>query len=218
MGGTPKKAAPAAARPMAPAAEESVLPDRLKAFVREASSNYVRSSRRMAKDTLYSTLEDFTRADSKKRLVVIGCTGSGKSTLLNVCAGWKFVQSKESDYEFKWQSKGDDATTPLFASKASDESVTKVAAFANVDWCGDAERELIVVDTPGHDDPSGAELDSKESREALGALAADLHNKLKALGSIHAILVLHNDVLSNRLNPATYQVLKMIDEKFVKAG
>ena len=35
---------------------------------------------------------------------------------------------------------------------------------------------------------------------------------------MHAILVLHNDVISNRLNPATYQILKMIDEKFVKAG
>jgi len=35
---------------------------------------------------------------------------------------------------------------------------------------------------------------------------------------VHTILVLHNDVISNRLNPATYQILKMVDEKFKKAN
>ena len=39
---------------------------------------------------------------------------------------------------------------------------------------GDAERPLVVVDTPGHDDPSGAELDSKEAREARLELEAEL--------------------------------------------
>ena len=95
---------------------------------------------------------------------------------------------------------------PLFESGAAADSVTKCASFANIEWRGDPNRLLTVVDTPGHDDPSGSDLDSKECREALGALAADLHNKLKALGHVHAILVLHNDVASNRLNPATYQV------------
>ena len=52
----------------------------------------------------------------------------------------------------------------------------------------------VAVDTPGHDDPAGAEIESKEAREKLGEMAADLHNKMKALGHIHAILVLHNDV------------------------
>ena len=74
---------------------------------------------------------------------------------------------------------------------------------------GEEERELIVVDTPGHDDPAGGDIDSQEARDVLGAIAADLHNKLKALGEVHTILVLHNDVVSNRLNPATYQILKM---------
>lgn len=96
--------------------------------------------------------------------------------------------------------------------------MTKHASFSNVNWRGEESRPLVVVDTPGHDDSSGAELDSQEARDTLGAIAADLHNKLKALGHVHAILVLHNDVLSNRLNPATYQILKMVDEKFVKAG
>ena len=205
-------------------------------------ASYVAASKRTAKDKLYTTLEDFSRTDAqKKRLIVIGCTGSGKSTLLNVVGGWRYVQSKETDYQFIWQKKakrkaaakkpsggggdGDDEgepeeelLDPLFESAASSDSVTKKTAFANVEFRGDPERELIIVDTPGHDDPAGNELDSKEAREALGAIAADLHNKLKALDFVHTILVLHNDVISNRLNPATYQILKMIDEKFVKAG
>ena len=49
-------------------------------------------------------------------------------------------------------------------------------------------------------------------------MAADLHNKLRALGHIHAIVVIHNDVHSNRLNPATYTILKMVGEKFAAAG
>ena len=44
------------------------------------------------RDTLFSTLEDFGRADpALKRLLVIGCTGAGKSTLLNLMAGWTYV-------------------------------------------------------------------------------------------------------------------------------
>jgi len=195
--------------------------DTVKGLAKQATLDYITTARRIAKDTLYRTLEDFSRTDtSRKRLVVIGLTGSGKSTLLNVMAGWRFVQSKETDYEFIWKKKGegDDAASPLFDSAASSESVTKVAAFANVDFRGDPDRPLTVVDTPGHDDSAAADIDTQEARDALGAIAADLHNKLKALGTVHALLVVHNDVASNRLNPATYQLLKMVDEKFSKAG
>jgi len=195
------------------------------ALAKSSVASYITSARRNQFDHIYTTLEDFMRADPKrKRLVVIGCTGSGKSTLLNTIAGWRFVQSRETDYEFRWQPKpppeGSDAEpmAPIFEATSSSDSVTKVTAFANVHVRGDAERELVVVDTPGHDDPAGCDLDDPAARDALGELAADLHNKLKALGHLHAILVLHNDVLSNRLNPATYQILKMVDEKFQKAG
>jgi len=190
-------------------------------IVKNGIGKYVTTARRNKFDEIYTTLEDFMRTDpSRKRLVVIGCTGSGKSTLLNVLAGWRFVQSKDTDYEFKWKPKprGEEMLDPIFKSESSSESVTKVTAFANVHLRGDGDRELVVVDTPGHDDPAGCNLDEQAARDTLGELAADLHNKLKALGHVHAILVLHNDVLSNRLNPATYQILKMVDEKFQKSG
>lgn len=188
-------------------------------------AKYINTARRNTFDHLYSTLEDFARTDpGRRRLVVIGCTGAGKSTLLNVLSGWRFVQTKENDFEYQWQHmpapEGSDEPPlpPLFESVASSESVTKITSFANVHMCGDPERELIVVDTPGHDDSAGCNLEDQEGRDTLAKLAADLHNKLKALGHVHAILVLHNDVVSNRLNPATYQILKMVDEKFSKAG
>ena len=202
-------------------AEVESTGDKVKRVLADATIAYLNTSKRTAKDTLFTTLEDFTRADPyKKRLVVIGCTGSGKSTLLNVLGGWRFVQSKDNDYQFAWQKKGagEDAVENIFESAASSDSVTKKSSYANIDFRGDPERQLLVMDTPGHDDPAGGEIDSQEARDVLGAIAADLHNKLKAFGTIHTILVLHNDVISNRLNPATYQILKMVDEKFAKAG
>jgi len=167
-------------------------------------------------DVLYSTLEDFYRAPPEsKRLVVVGCTGAGKSTILNVMAGWKFVQ-RPPDYEFEWE--GKEGAEPLFESAAGDDSVTKKTSFANLQFFGEESRPFVAIDTPGHDDPAGADIDSPEARKALGELAADLHNKLKAIGHVHAVLVLHNDVMSNRLNPATYTMLKVIDEKFKQCG
>jgi len=167
---------------------------------------------------LYVTLEDFQRCDpDRKRIVLIGCTGAGKSTIANISAGWKLVgkMAEDGDFDFSWKhSSGED---PLFEARASGESVTKKTTFANINWLGDEARPIILCDTPGHDDTATAEIDSAEAREKLGELAADLHDKLKAFGSVHMIVVVHNDVMSNRLNPATQTILKMIGEKFAKA-
>jgi len=81
---------------------------------------------------------------------------------------------------------------------------------------GDLGRSFIAIDTPGHDDTQAMNLADGGTRKLLGELAADLHNKLKAMGHVDCILVLHNDVVANRLNPATYTILQMIDEKFAK--
>ena len=50
----------------------------------------------------------------------------------------------------------------------------------------------------------------QESRDKLGELAADLHNKLKAMERVDAIIVIHNDPISNRLNPATFTILQVL--------
>jgi len=187
----------------------------------EVVVKYFDACKRTDKDKLFTTLEDFQRADpKKKRLVVIGCTGSGKSTLMNILGGWRYVQSKDTDYQFVWKDKGEgeNAKKPIFEAGASASAVTQKTSYANMDFRGDEERELIVVDTPGHDDPAGNDIEKKDAQDKLGELATDLHNKLKAFGHVHAILVLHNDVYSNRLNPATYQVLKLVDEKFKQAS
>ena len=201
-------------QPMLEALREKALPSFAKAtsFMREQVAS---AGLRLQRDMVFCTLEDFERVDpDAKRVVVIGVTGAGKSTVLNCMGGWGFVQ-KPPDYEFEWQEK--DGVDALFEARADCDSCTKKTSFANLAWLGDAERSVVAIDTPGHDDPAGAEIESKEAREKLGEMAADLHNKMKALGHIHAILVLHNDVHSNRLNPATYTVLKMIGEKFAKS-
>uniref|UniRef100_A0A7S3FDX9 G domain-containing protein n=1 Tax=Haptolina ericina TaxID=156174 RepID=A0A7S3FDX9_9EUKA len=187
-------------------------------LVKTFATKLRKTGRRSKLNELYLTLEDFERADpEKKRVVFIGCTGAGKSTIGNIASGWRLVgrQADDGEYAFDWKHPTD--MRPLFEARADGESVTSKTAFANVHWLGDEARPIIVVDTPGHDDTAGTNLESKEARDKLGELAADLHTKLKALGSVHAIVILHNDVVSNRLNPATQTVLKMVGDKFAKA-
>lgn len=173
-----------------------------------ARATYESESSRTGLNQIYATIEDFYRCPpARRRLVVIGCTGAGKSTLLNVLGGCKYVQDP-GDYHWAWDA------PPLFEARAGCSAVTKQTTYANLHWLGDEARPLVAVDTPGHDDTDGRDISSKTGRDALRQQAADLHHKLKAMGKVHAILVLHNQVTSNRLNPATYAILQMIDEKF----
>merc|ERR1712028_205372 len=120
----------------------------------------------------YYTLEDFKRCPhGPKRVVVIGCSGAGKSTLLNVMGGWKFVQN-QTDYEWGWEEQ--DGTPPLFKASDSVDSVTQETSFASLNWFGDDSKPFVAVDTPGHDDTSGRNIEDQESRDKLRELAADL--------------------------------------------
>lgn len=177
-----------------------------------------RSKLRSDFDKPYFTTADFERTvPEHKRMVVIGCAGSGKSTLLNKLAGCEKVWVDRTDTHndtdhgsFEWKA------SPIFESGHSLDSVTKCSAFANLKYMGRAERPFIAVDTPGHDDPNGGRdiVDEAAARDFLDGQAADLHAKLRAMGRVHAIVVVHNDVHSNRLNPATYELLRKVDEMF----
>lgn len=178
------------------------------------NSEYYRSKTSLPGESphLHTTLEDFKRMKpDMKRIIVIGATGAGKSTLLNTLGGWKLQMNKE-DASLAWNH------PTLFEASFECDSVTKKTAFANLNWLGDEKRKFIVVDTPGIDDSDSADIDDKQSREHLAELAADLHNKLQAMKHVNAVLILHNDVHGNRLNPLTYTMLKMVSEKFAEAG
>jgi energy-coupling factor transporter ATP-binding protein EcfA2 len=164
------------------------------------------------KSQLYTTLEDFSRMNPEwKRVLVLGATGSGKSTLLNTLGGWKLMQSKV-DYSYKWS---DDT---LFESSCGCESKTQKTAFANMCWFGNPNRKFIAVDTYGLDDSEAVDIDDPSSCEKLGVMATDLHNKLQKMGYVDAVVILHNDVHGNRLNPLMYTMLKMTAEKFSDCG
>ena len=171
----------------------------------------------------YSAKADFAYVDPrvKRRVVVIGCTGAGKSTLLNVMAGNKFAQSSREfaqssssreatekaasgaaeaaadggatdnddgdDFAFRWTE-----GAPLFPAAAGDDSVTKETSFAHLRWFGRGGA-LVAIDTPGHDDPAGADLADEAGHDALRAMSEDLHAKLKArrLSGVLGVVVLY---------------------------
>jgi GTPase SAR1 family protein len=169
---------------------------------------------------LYTTNEDFSRADpSSKRLIVVGCTGAGKSTLLNKMGGWKFKwvpnsDDPDEDADGSMQYEEQNGLPPIFEAGHSTNSVTQFTTYANLCWRGDEQKIFIAIDTPGHDDPAASKLDEKECRDKVSEQAADLLAKTKAMNYVNAILVIHNDVYSNRVNPMTYELLQKVDEMF----
>lgn len=180
-------------------------------FVKNSTQSLVNmydtEMRRVEINKVYHTVEDFKRCPvSVPRLVVIGCTGAGKSTLLNIVTGNRYSQS--TDFRWMWSS------TPLFKATHGCNAVTQSASYAYTHWFSNYHKPVIVVDTPGHDDTEGRDIQDRRSRDVLREQAADIHNKLKGMESLNTILVVHNQISSNRLNPATYAVLQMINEKF----
>lgn len=203
---------PDGAKPSGEKEEDASLLHKLKSSLGLAKDELEKRYYRMELGHQYTTLADFERMiPERKRILVIGCTGAGKSTLLNKMAGNKYVQ--DETYQFKWAEQ-----PPIFDSGAGTDSVTKLTSFANVHWFGDSSKPVVVVDTPGHDDPATADITEQKARDKLGELAADLHNKLKMMERVDLVLVIHNDPMSNRLNPATMTILKMVDEKFKKCS
>jgi predicted GTPase len=164
------------------------------------------------RDKLHYSPQDFENLDeSDKRLIVVGCTGAGKSTMLNIMAGWTFESIKDEHWNFTTALHKKEAIDgPLFKAGASAESTTTETSFALVNYFNDPGKQLIVIDTPGHDDTGGA--------DRMVKIEADLHNKLQMIRYVNAILVIHNDVKGNVLNPATLELLEKIDAKFKDAG
>lgn len=98
---------------------------------------------RVKENELYTTLEDFQRADpEKKRVVLIGCTGAGKSSIANIAAGWKLIGKMDEDggFDFSWKHPHNEPV--LFEAQASGSSVTSHMSFANVSWLGDQVGSL----------------------------------------------------------------------------
>ena len=172
-----------------------------------AASSTLKELARSEHAKIYNTREDFERcAVDLPRLIVLGSTGCGKSTLLNIIAGNHFhwVEAKSAT---AW-------TEPLlFDSAHSVRSVTDTLAFANICWGGNKDRRCIIVDTPGCNDTRGDDINLESSRNVLRKQAADLHDKLQAMGKVTVFLVIHNDVSSNRLDTNVYTLLRMLEEK-----
>ena len=178
-----------------------------------------------------ASARDFRRLDpSLRRIVVLGGTGAGKSTLLNVCAAWRFVQSKENPHApHKWVAPaGCHDASPPFTAAGSVASVTQATSGARIHFRGDPDRAVYVVDTPGFDDTCENDADrfnseasatdegvkARDLREKIHAMKKEMLDRLKALGHVDAILLVHPDVISNRLNPVFIIQLKMLDECF----
>ena len=87
-------------------------------------------------------------------------------------------EGSATQWEWKWE--GMDGAEPLFVATHSVDAVTKETSFANMNWFGDESKRFLALDTPGHNDTSGRNLEEQSSRDVLREQAADLHNKLNA--------------------------------------
>eukprot|EP01065_Artemidia_motanka_P015073 TRINITY_DN1895_c0_g1_i1.p2 TRINITY_DN1895_c0_g1~~TRINITY_DN1895_c0_g1_i1.p2 ORF type:complete len:464 (+),score=131.12 TRINITY_DN1895_c0_g1_i1:73-1392(+) len=154
----------------------------------------------------YATNEDFERVrPDLKRVAVVGCTGAGKSALIDTLCGFR-MEYDEAAGKYAW-------TTPEellpFKTSTSCESITRSTSFANAHFLGLPGKPFVVVDTPGHDDTDP---------DKLTELATDFHVKLQKIGYVNMILVIHKDYTSNRLDPATFELLEKISCVFQKSG
>lgn len=155
----------------------------------------------------FTTNEDFSRqCPELQRLVVIGCTGAGKSTLCNKLAGFRYEWDEELS-QFVWTS-GQEKL--LFACSQGANSVTDHTTYANLPYLGRMDRPFVCIDTPGHNDTG--------TDDTLLRQATDLHTKLRRMGHVNAILVLHNDVWSGRFSPTTQELMAKVQEMFKASG
>merc|ERR1712061_680894 len=107
---------------------------------------------------------------------------------------------------YSW-SDGEDVL--VFHTTSSTKSVTKFTSFANLNYLGNPDMPFTCIDTPGHDDTDP---------DMLTEQATDLHLKLQNMHHVNAILVLHKDFESNRLDPATFELLNKVSTLFEHSG
>ena len=72
----------------------------------------------------------------------------------------------------------------------------------------------ITAKSTSVDRPDRANIDKEVARENINYQATDMHQKLKCMQSINIVVIVHNDVLANRLSSATLELLQKVDEMF----
>jgi hypothetical protein len=174
-------------------------------------------------DRLYTTSEDFARADPRaKRVLVVGGSGVGKSTLLNILGGGYRLVATE-DNRCVWQMQDGDAFKEIGEDQllfyATDDAVgvTQNAVLAHLSWFGDDNKPFIAIDTVGVADPELHDISKPDAQDVARERAVDLHDKLTSLGHVDVLLVLHGDAVSGRINSGVMEVLQMLDAKFPTA-
>ena len=126
------------------------------------------------------------RKNGRMKLLVIGKTGAGKSSLCNVIAG------EESDRE-------------IFPVSAGAEGCTNVTQFANINFNGNKERPISLVDTVGLDEQS-----VEDNADVVAELVEKLRNACDFV-NLFAVLVNGND---QRFDASTSNMLKTFETMF----
>ena len=126
------------------------------------------------------------RKNGRMKLLVIGKTGAGKSSLCNVIAG------EESDHE-------------IFPVSAGAEGCTNVTQFANINFNGNKERPISLVDTVGLDEQS-----VEDNADVVAELVEKLRNACDFV-NLFAVLVNGND---QRFDASTSNMLKTFETMF----
>ena len=126
------------------------------------------------------------RKNGRMKLLVIGKTGTGKSSLCNVIAG------EESGHD-------------IFPVSAAAEACTNVTQFADINFNGNEERPISLIDTVGLDEQS-----VEDNADVVAELVEKLRNACDFV-NLFAVIVNGND---QRFDASTSHMLKTFETMF----
>lgn len=177
----------------------------------------------------YDTVEKFIQAGEEEnllRIVLTSLVGTGKSTLACKLAGVHLVYNDEESDETesgygnlrRVPKPGCPYDEPPFKGGSTQESVTKRTSFVISHFMGDENKEkLMIIDTPGLFDNDQARVDEIiEDKNDENDFVGDMTAKLRAVGKIHAILVLMKLDSGGRLDLTFMKTMDAINEMFSK--
>ena len=127
--------------------------------------------------------------NERRKVLIVGKTGAGKSCLCNIIAGLEY-------------------NNPMFAISHDAQSCTEHTTFANVNFNGNVNRPISIIDTIGFDD---------SDRDTDTDIIRDLETSLKARCDYVNLFAIVMKGQSPRLDASLVGTIGMFEDMFSEA-